>query len=351
MIAPLQCVACNAPLVVVDAPSLACRYCGAINAVPEAYREELRLARDLDEATRRAIREWARLDHIKVPRWWFVCAASAPFLLMAGGLGVDLAIGLLGLVSNTTLPLLVGVCVWLPLVPTQALAAKVAMRNLLVSGAARVGAAFAAISPSAPGEPPNCRQCGAPLSVGPDDILVRCLYCEAESIVRLDQSSIRTLQRRVGSAQSSLAQAMAALAKRASLATFETRGRTYIIASLLILPLVWAFAGPWVQSSYWSLLIALDVWVLGICIFWNVREAFLPPVTIEDLDALRGTLKGASSELIPEDASGKSPVERVAGTRGWYGHAFDAVNFVVPASVALTFVAIELIVLMAVSLQ
>ena len=169
--------------------------------------------------------------------------------------------------------------------------------------------------------------------------------------MRLNQSSIRTLQRRVGSAQSSLAQAMAALAKRASLATFETRGRTYIIASLLILPLVWAFAGPWVQSSYWSLLIALDVWVLGICIFWNVREAFLPPVTIEDLDALRGTLKGASSELIPEDASGKSPVERVAGTRGWYGHAFDAVNFVVPASVALTFVAIELIVLMAVSFQ
>ena len=95
MIAPFQCVACNAPLVVLDAPSLTCRYCGAINAVPEAYREELRLARDLDEATRRAISEWARLDHIKVPRWWFVCVASAPFLLMADGLVVVLAIGLL----------------------------------------------------------------------------------------------------------------------------------------------------------------------------------------------------------------------------------------------------------------
>jgi hypothetical protein len=222
------------------------------------------------------------------------------------------------------------------------------MRNLLVSGAARVGAAFAAISPSAPGEPPNCRQCGAPLSVGPDDILVRCLYCEAESIVRLDQSSICTLQRRVGSARSSLGQAMAALSKHASLATFETRGRTYIIAALLILPLVWSFAGPWVQSSYWSLLIALDVWVLGICIFWNVRETFLPPVTIEELDGLRGTLKEASSELTPEDASDKPPTERVAGKREWYGHAFDAVNFVVPASVALAFV---VIVLMTVSLK
>src|SRR6266542_4212947 len=224
MIAPFQCVDCNAPLVVVDAPSLACRYCGAINAVPEAYREELHLARDLDEATRSAIREWARLDHLKVPRWWFVCAASAPFLLLVGGLGVLLAAGLLRLVSSTVLPLLVGLCVWLPLVPAQAVAAKVAMRNLLVSGAVRVGAAFAAISPSAPGEPPNCRQCGAPLSVLPDDILVRCLYCEAESIVQLDRSGIQALQLRLGSAQSSFAQAMAALAKHASLpATCDNR--------------------------------------------------------------------------------------------------------------------------------
>jgi hypothetical protein len=191
MIAPLQCVACNAPLVVVDAPSLGCRYCGAINAVQEAYREEFRLARDLDDATRIAIEEWARLDHIKVPHWWFICAASAPFVLLIGGLGVLLAAGLLRLVSGTNLPLLVGVCVWLPLVPAQASAAKVAMRNLLVSGAARVGTAFAAIPPSAPGEPPNCRQCGAPLSVGPDDILVRCLYCEAESIFRKTNPFVR----------------------------------------------------------------------------------------------------------------------------------------------------------------
>jgi len=93
MIAPFQCVACNAALVVVDAPSLACRYCGAINAVPEAHREELRLARDLDEATPSAIEEWVRLDHIKAPSWWFVCAASAPFLLLAGGLGSFSSLG------------------------------------------------------------------------------------------------------------------------------------------------------------------------------------------------------------------------------------------------------------------
>ena len=109
-------------------------------------------------------------------------------------------------------------------------------------------------------------------------ILVRCLYCEAESIVRLDQSGLHALQSRLGSAQSNLAQAMAALAKHASLTAFFIRGRTYTIAGLLILPLVWSFAGSW-QSSYWSLLIALDVWVLGMCVFWLFREAFLAPVT------------------------------------------------------------------------
>ncbi len=143
---------------------------------------------------------------------------------------VVLVVGLLGTVNSTVLPSLVGICVWLPLVPAQVVAAKVGLRNVLVSGASRVGASFAAIFPSSPDEPPNCRQCGAPLTVGPDDILVRCLYCEAESIVRLDQSGIHTLRTRVGTAQLSLAQAMAALSKHASLVAFETRGRTYITA-------------------------------------------------------------------------------------------------------------------------
>lgn len=340
MIAPLQCVTCNAPLVLVDAPSITCRFCGAVNAMPGAYREEFRLSRDLDEATRRAIQEWARLEGIKAPRWWFVCAASAPFVLMSGGLVLTLAVGLLQLVNIQTLPLLVAAWVWLPLIPLQALAAKVAMRNLLVSGAASVGAAFAAIPPSTPGEPPNCRQCGAPLSVEPDDILVRCVYCEAESLVQLNQSEMQSLRSRVGSAQSSLAQAMVALAKHARLARLQTRGRTCVIAGFLVLPLIWSFVGSW-QASYWSLLVALDVWVLGMCVFWSVREAFLPPVTIEELDALMGPSTDSAPPAAPRDT----------GTRGWYEHSSDAVNFIVPALVTLTFVGVEIIVITAVVFQ
>jgi len=301
--------------------------------MPQTYREELRLARDLDSATRDAAERWMRLAHIKAPRWWLICAAIAPFVLMTGGLAILLMADLLRVVSAQALPGLLPY-VWVTLIPAQLLAANVAMKNILVSGASNVGAAFAASPPSAPGEPPNCRQCGAPLSVQPDDVLVRCVFCGAESIVRLDKPAMATLRRRVASAQSSLAEAMTALTKHAKLATIETRGRTFVIAGLLVLPLIWSFVESW-NSSYWGLLIALDVFVLAMCVFWSVREAFLPPVTIEELDALW------------ESSTNDHPKARAPGTRGWYDNSSDRVNFLAPAFVTLIFVAIQIVVLRA----
>jgi hypothetical protein len=335
---PLLCVKCHAPLIVVDAPSLVCRFCGADNVVPQVYREELRLARDLDSATREAAEQWLRLAHLKVPRWQLIAAAVAPFVLMTASLAVLLAAVLMTIVSTNAVPVIL-VVAWLTLIPAQLLAANIAMKNVLVCGATNVGAAFAASPPAAPGEPPNCRQCGAPLSVQPDDVLVRCIYCEAESIVRFDDVQMETLRTRVASAQASLAEAMNALNKHAKLASLETRGRTYVIAGLLVLPLVWAFVESW-NTSYWALLVALDVFVLALCVFWNVREAFLPPVPIEDLDALVGSAADKAR-------SNDRPTARAAGTRGWYDSAFERVNFIVPALVTLMFLAIQIIVLRA----
>lgn len=337
-LAPLLCVNCNAPLVVVDAPSLVCRFCGTTNVIPPNYREQLRLTRDLDSATRNAAEQWLRLEHIKVPRWWLICAAITPFVLMTGSLMILLIAALLRVVSGHALPGLL-LCVWLVIIPVQLLAANVAMKNVLVSGATNVGATFAAYPPSTAGEPPNCRQCGAPLSVQPDDILVRCIYCEAESLVQLDKAAMETLRTRVASTQASLAQAMSALIKHAKLASLETRGRTYVIAGLLVLPLTWSFMESW-TSSYWALLIALDVFVLAMCLFWNVREAFLPPVTIEELEVLLGN----STE---QSQSGDPLKARVPGTRGWYDNASDRVNFIVPMLVTLIFLALQIIVLRA----
>ena len=335
---PLLCANCNAPLLVVDAPSLVCRFCEAANAVPEVYREEFRLASDLDSATREAAEQWLRLARIKAPRWQLLSAAVTPFALMAGSVIILLINALLGVVSSRALPGLLSFA-WLTLIPAQLLAAHIAMKNVLVSGAANVGAAFAASPPSTPGEPPNCRQCGAPLAVRPDDVVVRCIYCETESIVRLDEVAMAALRTRVASAQLSLAQAMSALTKHARLASLETRGRTYIIAGLLVLPFVWAFVDSW-NSSYWGLLVALDVFVLAMCVFWNIREAFLEPVTIEELEALLES----STDGTQSDENHKP---RLAGTRRWYDHAFDRVNYLVPAVVMLMFVAIQIIVLRA----
>ena len=108
----------------------------------------------------------------------------------------------------------------------------------------------------------------------------------------------------------------------------------FLVAGLLVLPLIWSFVESW-NSSYWSLLIALDVFVLAMCVFWNIREAFLPPVTIEDLDALIG---GSSNDHAKA---------QVPGTRGWYDNSSDKVNYIVPAFVTLIFVAIQIIVLRA----
>jgi hypothetical protein len=248
------------------------------------------------------------------------------------GLVILLIVALSRVVSVESVPRLLAF-VWLALIPAQLLAANVAMKNILVSGATNVGAAFAARPPSAPGEPPNCRQCGAPLSVQPDDVLVRCIFCGTESIVMLDKLALDNLRTRVTSAQSSLAEAMNALTKHARLARVETLGRAGVVAGLLVLPVIWSLVESW-NSSYWALLIALDVFVLAMCVFWSVREAFLPPVTIEDLDAL----------LKSSDDHRNAPVP---GTRGWYDHSSERVNFIVPALLTLLFVAIQIIVLQA----
>ena len=83
---------------------------------------------------------------------------------------------------------------------------------------------------------------------------------------------------------------------------------------------------------------ALDVFVLVMCMFWNVRETFLLPVTIEDLEAVLGS----STEQTSSAEHGKA---RIPGTRGWYDSAFERVNFIVPLLVALMFLAIQIIVL------
>ena len=88
--------------------------------MPQVYREELRLTRDLDSATREAAEQWLRLAHIKVPRWRVICAAMAPFVLMSVSLMILLIAALLRVVSVHALPMLLSFA-WLTLIPAQLL--------------------------------------------------------------------------------------------------------------------------------------------------------------------------------------------------------------------------------------
>ena len=56
---------------------------------------------------------------------------------------------------------------------------------------------------------------------------------------------------------------------------------------------------------------------------------------VEELDALRAT------ETHPQNRT----IKRPGGTRGWYDHSSEPVNFLVPLVVTLMFVAIEAILL------
>lgn len=329
---PLLCVTCNAPLVVIDAPSLVCGSCGATNVVPKVYREEVQLLRGLNLATREAAAQWLRMARIRVPRRRFIVDAITPFVLMTGVLTILLIAALLHVVSSPALPGRLAF-LWIILIPAQLFAANVTMRNMLVSSVSDVGAAFAARPPSAPGEPPSCRQCGAALLVQPDDVAVRCKFCETESIVLFDRLTMETLRTRVATARASLMEAMKALNKHAQLKSLQTLGRSGVIAGLVVLPLIWSFVASW-NSSYWGLLIALDVYVLAMCLFWNLREAFLPPVSIDELDAMLGNRSDARKPRAP-------------GTRGWYDNSSDRMNYIVPLLVTLIFVAIQILVLRA----
>jgi len=77
-----------------------------------------------------------------------------------------------------------------------------------------------------------------------------------------------------------------------------------------------------------------------MCVFWSVREAFLPPVTHEELETV---IEGSTGRTRSDDQR----KARVPGTRGWYDNASDKINFLVPAFVTLIFVAIQIVVLRA----
>ncbi len=338
MIKLLECTTCDAPLPLVDEPTVACPYCGATCAVPEEHRRALRIARERTEATARAIARWQRLDAIHVPRALYVAASLVPFSIFTVGIACALVAVAVGYGEPASIPRTMALAVWLPLIPTMYVAGEIGLRNLLRSGVDWMSATLASLPPATEGGPARCRRCGAPLAVEPNDVFVRCAYCDTESLVGVSPERVSAFDAARSQAEGSAVRAAELLVRQRRAARFQIVGRTLAIAGLVVPVLVWSFARSW-QASPWSLLVALDVWVLGICLWWFAREAFLPPVRIDEVFEMAETFSGrdVARATAPEPTvpSSSQPV------CAWYDSSNDSSNFTVPGVVALLFLALE----------
>jgi hypothetical protein len=324
MIEQLKCASCNASLALADAPSVQCWYCGEVCRVPEELRRLLRLARERTQATTRAAAQWRQLEAVRVPRALYVACSLMPLALFAGGIVAGLAVAWLIPARRAAVAPALAWTTWLPLIPLTYAAFERGLRAMLASGVDWISATFASLPPANEGGPPRCRLCGAPLTIEPDDIFVRCAYCDAESLVGVSPERIAAFAAARDKAKASASRATELLVRRRRAAGFEVKGRTLLVAGLLVLPLIWSFSRSW-QSSVWSLALTADVWVLGICLWWLAREPFLPPVRIDEVYELAEQFRG-------RDATSARPVEASSpgALRRWDDNASDSVNFLAP---------------------
>lgn len=335
MIEQLKCASCNASLPLADSPSVLCWYCGAACRVPDELRQALRVARQRTQATARATAQWRRLEAVRIPRALYVVSAVTPFAFFASGIVASLAVAWLVPARRASVPQALAWVMWMPLIPLTYVAFEIGLRNLLASGVDWISAMFASLPPAVEGAPPGCRLCGAPLTVEPDDVFVRCVYCDTESLVGVSSERLAAFAAARARAEGSASRATELLLHRRRAARFQVVGRTMTIAGLVVLLLIWSFSGSW-QSSAWSLALAPDVWLLGICLWWFAREPFLPPVRIDEVYELAEQFHGHNiARARPTETSSMMTLRR------WDDNASESVNFLIPLILTLLFAAMQ----------
>lgn len=191
-LAVVSCPGCGAPV----PPRLVgnCPYCDHALVLPAAVRIQVQAQTDHD-ADRRACERMLRRVLRQPPAWRInatLLLLLPPLLLgwpVAGAVFDEfyqgrhvlrpyhgLALALAALCSNLALQFLLRAQV----------AARAAVRVIATH--------FAARPPAKSGDPPDCRACGAPLPVEPDQLLVLCGYCQAENVTGLNLVPVAVAQ-------------------------------------------------------------------------------------------------------------------------------------------------------------
>jgi LSD1 subclass zinc finger protein len=195
----LTCHACGASVPLAAGTAATCVYCSAAVPIPVPY-QQMRDARYLDDAAEQEARNA------------FASVGKRPSvaLRMFAGFTLRWAVfgGLLYLIAGAIIVrgLFVGIADSMHISLHDYFGAR--ERNFMIVGASLFVAAtltvfsafgrrravdtralhtaMAARPPARPGGPATCRECGAPLTVAPGDLGVRCAYCTTDNLVAID---------------------------------------------------------------------------------------------------------------------------------------------------------------------
>jgi TolB protein len=183
--ARFKCLGCGAPAVPADADMVKCAYCGTLVHIPDDVRMRIRAIGKRDAAAQRSEQMIGKL--LRQPgalrTSFFVALAAIPSMLAwpaaMVGAGVLYALCYLRVANAFLLGLAAfGVIAALFYLVRGQLTDRQALRLLTLS--------FAAHAPTTVGGVHHCRQCNGPLVEPKGQMLVRCVYCNAENVLGLD---------------------------------------------------------------------------------------------------------------------------------------------------------------------
>lgn len=293
---PFRCSGCGVAIAIVDADAVVCRSCSTRVEVPSAHRIALAALGSEGAAIARANAAWQRLARFAVPGWLDAAVNLAPSLVFWGGLATFAVLGLVSPGVDESLAGRMGTLVFLPMelaIIVMTAAYAIGPPRHVVT---KVATSFAAHT-SEQGGPPECRACGAPLTVKGGETVVRCVYCRVDSLLGFAPATVAALQ---GSAEEAGASADVAVTKlESAIAAAAKNARMMGLVNAVPVGVlcVWSFV-PWLREYF-----VVNVLVIGALAFEGMvtGAGVVALVTRRDPDRheTSGALVAASMAFAP----------------------------------------------------
>jgi len=206
----LRCPSCRGPVAPSAEAEVPCAWCGQRLSVPSSLREKVRASSVVASHSHEAVK--AVLDQPSALRLDRTFRHVTRALMAAWGIG--------------------GVAILAAELKGRSLGQAVGFISLFVFGAA--------LGSEKPGTPRSCRQCRGPLVSAADQLVVRCVFCDAPNLMGID---LRGRAAAVGEESRSLQQVLEQRAsKRQAWRAVAILGVALVVSG--IAALIWAVSGP-----------------------------------------------------------------------------------------------------------